>query len=135
MKNDIRELGQIFSHLLSESPQEISQSRIHLIRAMKESVLPSAASILKHPFLWSLEMTTAFLLAARDYYVHHPNFDKISTLNPDQENLITNRVALQTFSLQMVNLFYQFYFYKAILFILCAITKPTFGYCYLYSAI
>ncbi len=113
MKNDIRELGQIFSYLLSESRQEISQSHVHLIRAMKELALPSAASVLKHPFLWSPEMTVAFLLAAGDYYVQHPNFDKISKLdtvvlallNPDQRNLTTNREALQAFSLQTVNLY------------------------------
>ncbi len=111
IRTDIRELGQIFSYLLSESQQEVSQSHVHLIRAMKELTLPSAATVLKHPLLWSLETTTAFLLTASDYYVQHPDFDKTSKLeiaesaplNPNQQNWKTNREAMQAFSAEIVS--------------------------------
>ena len=110
-KNDIQKLGTIFSHLLSKSKLEfIPQSHVHLIRAMKELDLPSAASILKHPFLWSPEITSAFLVAAGDFYVQHPTFDKMSkleiplsaSLNSIQQNCKTNREALEAFSSQTV---------------------------------
>jgi hypothetical protein len=112
LRNDIRELGQVFFYVLSESQQEVSQSHVHLIRAMKELALPSAATVLKHPFLWSPKTTTAFLLAAGDYYAQQPDFDKTSTLeiaasappNPHQNNWKTNREALKAFPSQFVNL-------------------------------